>query len=591
MLNKKYIPTPLIEKKKKKKVKIVEKIDKRRVTTPYVIRRFIIYFLAVQWRRFTGKANMEKTATQLREIFEDFGGFWVKAGQVLALRTDILPEPICDALQSLQSEALGFPFDIVRSTIESELGVPLKKVFAVFDEEPLAAASIAQVHTAVLRKKQIPVVVKVQRPGLEDAFQRDLNVIKGLVNLLIFLNIATYLGWGEFIAELDKTFKEELDFRYEASSTIRMRKSLKEHKVFVPKIYEKYSKRRILVMEFINGVMMSDYITALASQRSLAAKWEEENNIDRVKLGERLYLSLFRQLFEDNLFHADLHPGNIILLRNNKFVLIDHGSTGSLEAELRNTYLNYVNGLGEGNFTKAADYYIRFGVGIPKVDIDRVRVEMGRQFENWYVRSQVKGVPFRQKSLGGAIKGVTDVAFGYKIPTNWDFLKLTRSVLALDGSLQYLWPDIDVFEVINKYNKQARRRALVNNLRPENILKWVNQASDIVNQYNYLVLPEVRKRTNAYELTVNQFALSMVVILRRSSYLVLVAEFGALYVFLYQHYFQIIRPINIQMIDEIVSKFPYIPYLEWVGILIVVGLIFQVLLVCAKILGRKELNI
>ena len=178
MLNKKYIPTPLIEKKKKKKVKIVEKIDKRRVTTPYVIRRFIIYFLAVQWRRFTGKANMEKTATQLREIFEDFGGFWVKAGQVLALRTDILPEPICDALQSLQSEALGFPFDIVRSTIESELGVPLKKVFAVFDEEPLAAASIAQVHTAVLRKKQIPVVVKVQRPGLEDAFQRDLNVIK-----------------------------------------------------------------------------------------------------------------------------------------------------------------------------------------------------------------------------------------------------------------------------------------------------------------------------------------------------------------------------------------------------------------------------
>ncbi|MEB3340714.1 AarF/UbiB family protein [Okeania sp.] len=591
MVNKKYIPTPLTEKKKRKKVKIVEKVEKRRVTTSYVVRRFIIYFLKVQWRSFTGKPDIEKTATQLREIFEDFGGFWVKAGQVLALRTDILPEPICDALRSLQSEALGFPFDVVRSTVESELGTPLGKVFAVFDEEPLAAASIAQVHTAILRKKQIPVVVKVQRPGLEDAFNRDLEVIKSLVNILIFLNIATYLGWGEFIAELEKTFQEELDFRYEASSTIRMRKSLKEHKVFVPKIYEKYSKRRILVMEFIKGVMMSDYISAIANQASIARKWEEENNIDRVKLGERLYLSLFRQLFEDNLFHADLHPGNIILLRNNKFVLIDHGSTGSLEGELRNTYLNYVNGLGEGNFTKAADYFIRFGVDIPKVNIDRVRVEMARQFEKWYVKSQVKGVPFRQKSLGGAIKGVTDVAFGYRIPTNWDFLKLTRSVLALDGSLQYLWPDIDVFEIINKYNKQARRRALINSLTPDNILKLVSQASNVVNQYNYLTLPEVRKRTNAYELTVNQFALSMVVIFRRLSYLVVATEFVALYIFLYQNYFQIIQPINFPMIDEIVSKFPYIPYLEWVGILIFVGLTFQLLLTCAEILGRKELNI
>ncbi|MGD1713526.1 ABC1 kinase family protein [Dapis sp. BLCC M172] len=591
MVNKKYIPTQLIEKRKRKKVKIVEKIEERRVTTPYVLRRFIIYFLGVQWRRFTRKPDMEKTASQLREIFEDFGGFWVKAGQVLALRTDLLPEPICDSLRNLQSEALGFPFDAVRSTVESELGVPLKKVFTVFDEEPLAAASIAQVHTAVLRKKQIPVVVKVQRPGLENAFKRDLEVIKGLVNILIFLNIATYLGWGEFITELEKTFQEELDFRYEASSTIRMKKSLKEHKVFVPKIYEKYSKRRILVMEFINGVMMSDYIKALANKRSLAVKWEAENNINRVKLGERIYLSFFRQLFEDNLFHADLHPGNIILLRNNKFVLIDHGSTGSLEAELRNTYLNYINGLGEGNFTKAADYYIRFGVGVPKVDIDRVRVEMGRQFENWYVKARVKGIPFRQKSLGGAIKGVVDVAFGYRIPTNWDFLKLTRSVLALDGSIQYLWPDIDVFDIINKYNKQARRRALINGLRPDNILKWVGQASEVVNQYNYLTLPELRKRTNAYELTVNQFALSMVVILRRLSYVTLVSEFAILYIFLYQHYFEVIQPINTQIIDEIVSKFPYIPYLEWVGILIVVGLIFQVLLACVGILGRKELNV
>lgn len=591
MLKKKYIPTPLIENKNRKKVKVVEKLESRRLSLFYIIWRFIVYFAKILFRKFTRKSDIQKTATQLRKIFEEFGGFWVKAGQILALRTDIFPEEVCDELRKLQYEAVGFPFEIVRSTIESELGDRINKIFESFDEQPLAAASIAQIHTAVLRKKQIPVVVKIMRPGLEEAFRRDLDLMKALVNFFIYLNIASYLCLDEFVTELDKTFREELDFRYEASNTTRMRELLKAQKVYVPKIYQKYCQRRVLVMEYIDGVLMSDYVKTLINDNAKVRQWEKENNFDRKKVGENLILSLFQQIFEDNLFHADLHPGNIILLRNNRFVLIDHGSIGSLEGELRSTYLNYINALGEGDFSKAADYFCRFGVDIPKVNIPKVRAEMARGFSSWSVKSQTKGLPYSEKSLGGASKGVTDTAFAYNIPVNWTFLKVSRSLFALDGSVQCLVPDLDTFEVIRNYQKQANRRTLIKNLRPEGVLAFFNQLSDTINQYNYIVLPEVRKRTIAYELTVNPFALSLVVILRRFLFLVLICECGILYTFLYQHHFEIIQPINIQIIDEIVRQFPYIPYLEWLGVLVAVGLTFQVLLACSVILERKELNV
>lgn len=594
MINKKYIPTPIVEKKKRKKVKIVEKLEARRLSTSYVFLRFLVYFLGVQIRRFTGKSDIQKTATQLREIFEEFGGFWVKVGQVLALRTDLFPDEICEQLRSLQYEAVGFPFEIARSTIESELGAPIDQIFESFDEQPLAAASIAQIHRAVLlkkkdkKKKKIPVVVKIQRPGLADAFQRDLDTIKIFVKLLVYLNFASYFRWDEFVVELDKTFKEELDFRYEAANGRRMKKNLKFHKIYVPTVYQKYCKRRVLVMEFIDGVLMADYIKELLSDRAKVKRWDDENDVDRKEVGEKLYVSLLRQIFEDNLYHGDLHPGNIILLRKSKFVLIDLGSTGTLDAELRKIYLGYINALSEGDFPRASDYYIRFGVDVPKANIPRVRVEMARGFDSWSAKSELKGLSYREKSLGGATQEVTNVAFGYKIPTNWAFLKVSRSFFALDGSLQYLLPELNTFKIIKKYNKEADRRALINSLRPENIRASFQKFSDTVSQYNDLILPQVRQRTVPFELTVNRSALTLALILRSLSSVLLIGGFGTLYVFLYQQYFDIIQPINVEVIDEVVRQLPYIPYLEWVGILIAGGLTFRILLGCVNILERKE---
>ena len=341
-------------------------------------------------------------------------------------------------------------------------------------------------------------------------------------------------------------------------------------------------------MEFIDGVLMADYIKELLSDRAKVKRWDDENDVDRKEVGEKLYVSLLRQIFEDNLYHGDLHPGNIILLRKSKFVLIDLGSTGTLDAELRKIYLSYINALSEGDFPRASDYYIRFGVDVPKANIPRVRVEMARGFDSWSAKSELKGLSYRDKSLGGATQEVTNVAFGYEIPTNWAFLKVSRSFFALDGSLQYLLPELNTFKIIKKYNKEAARRALINSLRPENIRASFQKFSDTVSQYNDLILPQVRQRTVPFELTVNRSALTLALILRSLSSVLLIGGFGTLYVFLYQQYFDIIQPINVEVIDEVVRKLPYIPYLEWVGILIAGGLTFRILLGCVNILERKE---
>ncbi|MBE9033670.1 AarF/ABC1/UbiB kinase family protein [aff. Roholtiella sp. LEGE 12411] len=588
MLKEKYIPTPLVEKKQRKKVEIVEILNSRRFSITYVIWRFIVYFLGVSFRRFIRKPDLQKTAIGLREIFEELGGLWVKTGQLLALRTDIFPEEVCDQLLRLQYGALGFPMELVRSTIESELGAPIEKIFVAFDEEPLAAASIAQIHTAVLSKNQTSVVVKVQRPGLEVSFKRDLDVIKFFANLLRYLNIGNYLRLDEAVLEVERIFNEELDYRYEASNMRRMKKTLKKHGIYTPSVYKKYSKRRVLVMEYIPGVLMADYIKALNKDPAKVKKWDEENNVNRKKLGEKLFLSLFRQIFEDNLYHADLHPGNIFLLRDSKFVLIDMGSVGSLDKDLRTNYLNYTNALGKEDFPKAADYIIRFAVDIPRVNIPRVRAEMSRAIEGWADKSRLDGLSYKEKSLGGATSEISKVSVKYSVPTNWGFLKVSRSLITLDGSLQYLIPDFSFLKSIKKYSKQAERRALIQSLRLESIMASVNNFFETVDEYNTLILPKLRERTIPFDGTINKFALSLAFVLRTFSYAILIGGVILAYAFLFQHHFASIKVIHNQLFDEIARQIPPIPYLEWILIFIAMTFIFRTLSACSVILEQKE---
>src|SRR6185312_11866343 len=208
-------------------------------------------------------------------------------------------------LAKLQNRAVGFPTPLARQIIEADLGAPIEQYFDEFGERPFAVASIGQVYRARLRQEQVYVAVKVQKPYAPEMFARDLVFIRWVVRLLQILRFRAHMRWDLGYEELCAVMKEELDFHYEASSIRRMRKSLRSHRIYVPRLFSKYSSRRVLVTEFIHAVLMADYIKVADTDPQKLAAWVNENNVDPRKVARRLIHSIFRQLLENNLYHGD----------------------------------------------------------------------------------------------------------------------------------------------------------------------------------------------------------------------------------------------------------------------------------------------
>jgi ubiquinone biosynthesis protein len=222
------------------------------------------------------------------------GGLWIKVGQLLSMRADLLPAEVCDELARLQDFNEGFPFERVQRVVEEDLGHPLGQSFSEFDPSPFAAASIAQVHRARLKSEAVWTAVKVQMPDAAANFKSDLLVVRFMVWLLARLAIKPHVRWSEMLWEVECAIREELDYRYEATNMRRMRKRLRKHGVYVPKVFTQYSTKRVLVMEYVEGVLMSDYIKARHTNPERLEAWEQANDVCPRKVAKRLLFSFMR---------------------------------------------------------------------------------------------------------------------------------------------------------------------------------------------------------------------------------------------------------------------------------------------------------
>lgn len=266
------------------------------------------------------RVHEEPLPIRVRRTLEQCGGVFVKLGQVASTRPDILPEGITVELGHLQADAAPAPIEAVRAQIERELGAPAEEVFAEFSWEPLAAASIAQVHRARLRTGA-EVVVKVQRPDVDSVIRRDLDVLEHLARTI---ERRTTFGHTYQVADTVHEFGEsvlaELDFRIEAANTAEIAAHLKgDEGVRVPKLFTELCTPRLLVMEYLPGRPISDRDAVTAA------------GVDLSKLAPRLLHLALTQMLVDGVFHADLHPGNVLVLDNGDIGLIDFGAVGRLD--------------------------------------------------------------------------------------------------------------------------------------------------------------------------------------------------------------------------------------------------------------------
>jgi ubiquinone biosynthesis protein len=429
---------------------------------------FLRWAVGAAVARLTGRLTAQEKGRRLRVLFESLGGLWVKAGQLLSLRRDIFDDAFCTELAKLQDRAVAFPPEDVRRIVEEDLGLPLELVFDSFDMEQIAAASIGQTHRARLRHGGA-VAVKVQRPGIGEQFRRDLSIIRAIASFYERAGILPFLRWREMVAELEEILREELDYRLEASSIRRMRKSLRRHRIIAPRVFQDYCTRRILVMEFIDGVLMSDYIQTVRQDPVRADAWRRENHVEAEKVAWRLYHSLCRQVFEDNLFHGDLHPGNILLLRNSRVALIDFGSIGSLEVSFLRKYSSFSEAMAHKEYDKAADLLLLLSPMLPSSGLEAAKAEIIRWLRNWAVRAGTEALPYHEKSFTQAMGSLSRIMTGYRIPAAWELLRIDRTWLAIDASLMHLHPNASFMKLARRYWRQRHRRAELQLLDPRSL--------------------------------------------------------------------------------------------------------------------------
>src|SRR5580765_2964708 len=292
----------------------------------------------------------EAPPEQLADDLEAMGATFVKLGQVLSSRPDLLPAPYLKALARLQDKVKPFPYGEVEEIVETQLGARISSAFSRFDRDPIASASLGQVHAAALRDGR-EVVVKVQRPNAPQQVAEDFEVLAAIAG---FLDKHTDFGrryrLGATLEELRATIMHELDYEREARNLVVMGKNLEEFGLIrVPQPVNDYSTQRVLTMEYVRGVK----ITKLSPVARL--------DLDGSMLAEELFKAYLKQVLVDGLFHADPHPGNVFLTDDGRIALLDLGMVGHTTPSMRDSLLKLLLAVSEGKSDEAAELMIRIG--------------------------------------------------------------------------------------------------------------------------------------------------------------------------------------------------------------------------------------
>ncbi len=510
MLEQKWIPTPLIEEAERSPIPIVNgktRLSFRRIRGIFLL---LAMFSKLFFLKIFGRLDASTIGRILGVFCQSMGVMWVKVGQLLSMRSDLFPPELCAQLARLQDRVEGFSPKEAKEIVADELGTELETVFSRFEDEPSAAASIAQVHRAFLAKEKTWVAVKVRRPEIERVFSQDMSLIRYLFLLFHRFSILSFMRWPDMLWELEQVFNEELDYRYEISNQQRLRRTLSKHHIYVPKVFENYCTRQVIVMEFIEAVSMVDYLHLLKKDPSRVKAWLRENGINSEVVGKRLFRSYLRQVFEDNLFHADLHPGNIFLLRDNRIVLLDFGSVGANEADMLRKYDAYLKALSTGQYAKAIDVFLLMMPNVSSRNLVQAKEELQRRLHSWDSRCRVKELPYKEKSTNTVSDEMTRVMAQYGVTINWAFFKLLRGWTTMDTSLRELIPEADLPRLMVTYTEQRRKREMRKMIRqvPGDILSLQNLI-DMPREFSEMAVyrsASVRRLAQVFEGTATRVA-------------------------------------------------------------------------------------
>ena len=393
-----------------------------------------IRYLAIFSPNYWLRKPSEPRGIRIRKTLEDLGPIYIKFGQALSTRKDILPDDIADELVKLQDKVPPFSNDLAIKVIEQQLGQSVSEAFAKFDPTPLASASVAQVHTATLHSGE-DVVVKVLRPNMENRIHSDIGLLYELARLAEkFWPDAKRLRALEVVAEFEKTLMDELDLVREAANATKLRDNfIDSTALYVPEIYWEFTRQKVLVMERIYGVPVGE-IDQL-----------RQKNANFKLLAERGVEIFFTQVFRDNFFHADMHPGNIFVDLPDKYIAVDFGIVGSLSLSDQRYLAENLLAFFNRDYRRVADMHIESGW----VPLD-TRVE---DFES-AIRSVCDPIfdkPLKDISFGLLLLRLFQTARRFDMVVQPQLILLQKTLLNIEGLGRQLYPELDLWSTAKPF--------------------------------------------------------------------------------------------------------------------------------------------
>ncbi len=371
---------------------------------------------------------------RIRRALEDLGPIYVKFGQILSTRRDLLPDDIALELAKLQDQVPPFPGDQARAIVEKALGQPVAELFAEFDSQPLASASIAQVHAATLHEGR-KVIVKVVRPNIEKTIQRDIDLLFTIARLARkYSREARRLRPVEVVEEYNKTIHDELDLQREAANAAQLRRNFADGSLlYVPEIYWDFTRENVMVQERIYGIPV-DQVDELVA-----------NGVDLRALGERGVEIFFTQVFRDNFFHADMHPGNIFVRSDGTYIGVDFGIMGTLTTADQRYLAENLLAFFHRDYRKVAELHVESG-WVPR----ETRVE---DFEAAIrtVSEPIWEKPISEISFGHFLLRLFQTARRFNMEVQPQLVLLQKTLLNIEGLGRMLYPQLDLWSTAKPF--------------------------------------------------------------------------------------------------------------------------------------------
>lgn len=397
-------------------------------------------------------------AVRLRQTLEELGPTYIKLGQLMSTRPDLLPPLYISELERLQDSVTPFPYLAMIDVLERE-GLDWQNSFAWIDPQPMAAASIAQVHEGILRSGE-RVVVKVQRPGVEKSIETDLSILIEMAGIM-----ERRTAWGslyhisEVVEELGDALRKELDFSQEARNADVFRHNFaKDDKVAIPEVFWAFSSRRVLTLEYLEGIKISDY-NAL-----------HQANYNPEKIASNLVDALFKQVYEFGFFHADPHPGNVAVAPGEKIVFYDFGQVGVIDHVTRQKGMDLLIAMMQYNTDRVTRALMDIAVASRHVNPADLRKDVSRLQQKYY------GIPLLNIDLPRALSELIDLSFRYSMRLPAELSLLVKMLITIENIAGQLDPTLSIVKIAEPYGK----RLVLKKYHPSRIAR---ELQEIVQDY------------------------------------------------------------------------------------------------------------